>query len=82
MIEEVIFSVYVLGLAEDALVLLFFLQEKKNKIPTKATEVIVNFFMLNRQLLLKAVIWNAGFAVILKLELKIQKFFTPPSLFL
>ena len=81
MIEDVIFSVYVLGLAEDALVLLSFLQEKKNKIPTKATEGMVKFFMLNKHLLLKAFIWKAGFVAMLQKELKIQKFFIVPNLF-
>jgi hypothetical protein len=81
MIEDVIFSVYVLGLVEDASELLSFLQEKNNKIPNKATEGMVKFFMLNKHLLLKVFIWKAGFVAMLQKELKIQKFFLVSNLF-
>jgi len=44
-IEDVTFSVYVLGLVEDALALLSFLQEKKINIPANTTENRAKFFM-------------------------------------
>ncbi|HWY35239.1 MAG TPA: hypothetical protein VNX68_11375 [Nitrosopumilaceae archaeon] len=81
MIEEVIFSVYVLGLVENALELLSFLQEKKKKIPNKATERMVKLFMLNEHLLLKIFNWKAGFVAMLQKELKILKFFIVSNLF-
>lgn len=48
MIEEVTFSVYVLGLTDEALALLSFLQEKKNKIPATADRDRARFFILNK----------------------------------
>ena|SRR5450631_2578876 len=62
-IEDVIFSVYVLGLTDAAFVLLSFLQEKRIKIPTNATEDRDKFFILNKRLILGIVVQNAGFAV-------------------
>ena len=49
-IEDVIFSVYVLGLTDDALALLSFLQEKKIKIPANTTEDRAKFFILDKHL--------------------------------